>query len=386
MKKTLTYAAAGAAALCRILDFLPPSVFEQTIQKWLLTRTASLLIVGCVFLSVPFSTSLLSAQTLEDDRLALVAFYNATNGAGWTNNTGWVVPGTPGDDPCGWFGISCAGGRVIKIELRNNNLSGPLPPEIGNLDALHTLDYHSNKVSGAIPLEIGNLSNLSLWIATINQHTGSIPVEIGNLSNLSQASLDFNDLDGEIPSVIGNLTNLVVIHLMHNNLTGPIPPEIGSLTKLEHLKVYNNQLSGDLPVEIGNLSNLSWLHANNNNHTRCLPPELGGLSNLNNLFFSFNDLNGPIPSEYANLSKATLIYLPGNNLSGPVPDFSGVPNLNSLLIETNAFTFEGMKENLSISNFSYHSQAIVSTAIFFPSAPAVILPIILTDGIKTVVL
>jgi len=37
-----------------------------------------------------FSVTGSFAQTLEDDRLALIAFYQSTNGDGWTNKTGCV--------------------------------------------------------------------------------------------------------------------------------------------------------------------------------------------------------------------------------------------------------------------------------------------------------
>lgn len=89
--------------------------------------------------------------SLEDDRVALVALYNSTHGENWINKSGWKVPGTVGDSPCGWFGITCGGSRVIEIVLNNNNLSGTLPAQITNLTALTNLNLINNKLSGAIP-------------------------------------------------------------------------------------------------------------------------------------------------------------------------------------------------------------------------------------------
>ncbi len=34
----------------------------------------------------------------------LVTLYNSTNGANWTNNTGWLSTNTP----CSWYGITCS--------------------------------------------------------------------------------------------------------------------------------------------------------------------------------------------------------------------------------------------------------------------------------------
>jgi hypothetical protein len=42
---------------------------------------------------------------------SLLEFYNSTNGANWTNKTGWNQTNTP----CSWFGIRCSGGHVFQI-------------------------------------------------------------------------------------------------------------------------------------------------------------------------------------------------------------------------------------------------------------------------------
>ena len=65
-----------------------------------------------------------------------------------------------------------------------------------------------------------------------NQLTGEIPSEIGQLTNLTELWLSGNGFTGEIPSEIGNLTNLNYLDLGYNELTGEIPPEIWNLTNL----------------------------------------------------------------------------------------------------------------------------------------------------------
>ncbi|MFW2390532.1 MAG: DUF4215 domain-containing protein [Polyangiales bacterium] len=80
-----------------------------------------------------------------------------------------------------------------------------------------------------------------------NQLTGPIPPELGNLSNLSALYLSGNQLTGSIPAELGDLFDLTAACLHSNELTGPIPPELGNLSNLNALSLYSNQLSGDIP-------------------------------------------------------------------------------------------------------------------------------------------
>jgi len=115
-----------------------------------------------------------------------------------------------------------------------------------------------NQLTGSIPPKIGELINLTDLQLTFNQLTGLIPPEIGNLTNLERLDLRNNELTGEIPSEIGNLTNLEWLHLQNNELTGSIPPELGNLINLDHLFLNDNQLIGEIPQSICELSSMPW--------------------------------------------------------------------------------------------------------------------------------
>ena len=94
------------------------------------------------------------------DRAALVALYNATNGANWTNSANWGS-----DEPLGeWHGVTTDDdGRVTHLHLWENNLVGTIPSELGQLSSLTSLELQINKlVGGPIPAELGNLSNLTV--------------------------------------------------------------------------------------------------------------------------------------------------------------------------------------------------------------------------------
>ena len=55
-------------------------------------------------------------QIPESECNALMALYTATNGPGWTNNTGWDVP----ENPCEFYGVSCSGGHVTWLNLMDS--------------------------------------------------------------------------------------------------------------------------------------------------------------------------------------------------------------------------------------------------------------------------
>lgn len=61
-----------------------------------------------------------------------------------------------------WDRVTLEDSRVTKLNLQNGNLTGKIPPELGNLTKLQELSLSNNKLSGTIPSELGNLANLKV--------------------------------------------------------------------------------------------------------------------------------------------------------------------------------------------------------------------------------
>ena len=186
------------------------------------------------------------------------------------------------------------------LDLQESGLTGPIPPEIGDLINLVYLNLDGSGVTGSIPSEIGNLTNLKYLYLGHNGLTGSIPSEIWNLTNLIEMDLyKFNELTGSIPPEIGNLTDLTYLNLRACGLTGSIPPEIGNLTSLELLWLAHNQLTGSIPPEIGNLTNLTDFQLYGNQLSGIVPDEICNMdiSVLTDSYvFDNNQLCPPYPS------------------------------------------------------------------------------------------
>jgi hypothetical protein len=101
---------------------------------------------------------------LESDSIALVDLYSSTNGKEWINNSNWLK--TKVKD---WYGVTIEKGRVVGINLPNNNLKGSLPSGLENLTKLRTLTLNDNYLDAINDLSL--LENLiSLNIAN-NQLT-----------------------------------------------------------------------------------------------------------------------------------------------------------------------------------------------------------------------
>ncbi|KAJ6802196.1 LRR receptor kinase BAK1-like [Iris pallida] len=154
-------------------------------------------------------------------------------------------------NPCTWFHVTCDDhNRVIRLDLGNSNISGPLGPELGSLKNLQYLELYRNNFEGKIPKELGNLKNL--------------------------VSMDLygNQLQGEIPKSFGKLKSLRFLRLNNNKLTGSIPRELASLSNLKVLDVSNNDLCGTIPID-GPFT--SFPLGSFDNNSRLNGPELQGL-------------------------------------------------------------------------------------------------------------
>jgi Leucine-rich repeat (LRR) protein len=246
----------------------------------------------CSATFIPTVTSCTAQTQLPQSECeALLALYNSTNGSSWKSNTGWNTNNTP----CSWKGVTCRSGHVTAIVLTDNNLTGNLPPELGNL------------------------ANLQRFYLGNNQLSGSLPSEWSTLVNLQWLYLDNNQLSGNLPPEWSNLANLQTLFLNSNQVSGNLSPEWSQLANLQTLYLYNNQLSGSLPPEWGQLANLQTLYLKDNQLSGSIPPEWSKMASLQRLYLSNNQLNGTISSDFTQLGKIWWFYVDYNRLTAADP-------------------------------------------------------------------
>jgi len=137
---------------------------------------------------------------IDDSEFKTLKLLNdRTSGANWVNRWNFSTKKIQSNF---WPGVGFQRGRVVSIELNNNNLNGQLPAELFNLPYLRTLSLYNNKLNG-------RLENLADSIKTRNYRCDS----------LNHLNLGYNLLSGEIATFANRFPNLKWLDLESNRFS-----------------------------------------------------------------------------------------------------------------------------------------------------------------------
>ncbi|XP_028778317.1 probable inactive receptor kinase At2g26730 [Neltuma alba] len=159
-------------------------------------------------------------------------------------NWGWNLS----SDPCidEWYGVQCYSGAkfVRNIVLEDSGFTGTLDAaSLCTLQLLQGLSLKNNNLHGVIPEEIGMCKTLSLLYLSGNNFSGDLPLSISLLGNLKRIDVSDNNFSGELPDM-SHITGLLSFQAQNNEFTGEIPNFVFS--NLQEFNVSNNNLQGPI--------------------------------------------------------------------------------------------------------------------------------------------
>ncbi|CAI5981348.1 unnamed protein product, partial [Closterium sp. NIES-64] len=257
------------------------------------------------------------------------------------------------------------------INLKDNLLTGAIPPSLSALKAMQTLDIRNNKLSGTIPSQLSALTNLDGLYLSNNTLTGAIPSQLKTLTNLRFLFIDKNALTGSVPATISSFASLIYLLLAcspglacHPPFPHHFPPPFENSQKSlqyalpvthpfhipfrllpsrlppthppppSQASASNNKLSGSLPAGLSSLAALQYLSVTTSPNRLSLSLALLGFEAPQKQIALFslpcspllscrglanNTLTGLIPSALSSLGSLAIMFLHHNSLTGSLP-------------------------------------------------------------------
>ncbi|KAK4745557.1 hypothetical protein SAY87_011869 [Trapa incisa] len=275
--------------------------------------------MGILQISIPLTLLSLftsvAAQTQQGDAFSMQALKKSLklpSSLDWSNS-----------DPCQWDKVGCLNGRVTRIQIGSQTISGTVPPDIQNLTSLQKFEVMNNQLTGALP-SLAGLSQLQV-VLLHNNNFSSIPSDFfSGMASLQAIDLSYNPfLAWEIPESLISATALKNFSANGANVIGKIPDFItaNNFPGIVELHLAFNKLEGELPSGfIGSPIQSLWLNGQNGNTKLNGTIEiLASMTQLGEVWLNMNQFSGPIPN-LSNLTNLWSLCLRDNQLTGTVPD------------------------------------------------------------------
>jgi hypothetical protein len=257
--------------------FLDTNSYEYAAAQWLDFYTVSVDVLGAPeFVAQRYALTLLD-MSLHDRNIAVFATT---------------------DEECEWYGITCNNDTMVESIIWNDqSLAGTLPPDIGLLENLVSLDLGANQLRGQLPEAMFEMENLVSVYLHDNQFTGTLSTSISKLANLDRFFLSKNGFSGSFPfeSCLG--LPLRWFSVFDNQFTGQLP-ETFSWRQIYYFDLGKNQFSGTIP-SMNDLVHLRHLYLDHNKFSGPLPSnwfDAGG-GRMSQVIINDNDFTGQFPPE-----------------------------------------------------------------------------------------
>ncbi|PRQ19093.1 putative non-specific serine/threonine protein kinase [Rosa chinensis] len=155
------------------------SVTMHTMKR---TRFSLMLLLHCCMCSFTGVVVAVQNKNVNTDQLALLALKAHITSDPQKIMTNWSTA----TSVCNWVGITC-GARHLRVAVLNISyfdLTGSIPPELGNLSFLVQLDFTNNSFRDTLPMELSRLHRLKLISFGYNNFIATISSWFWSLSKL----------------------------------------------------------------------------------------------------------------------------------------------------------------------------------------------------------
>ncbi|RCV05935.1 hypothetical protein SETIT_1G122700v2 [Setaria italica] len=214
------------------------------------------------------------------------------------------------------------------LNLSNTYVTGEVPPQLGNLSALVTLDlsYLAGLYSADLSWLAGltSLEYLDMGSVNLNASVGWAR-DVNTLPSLGVLSLPLCELTMTPPA---NLTRLQRLDLSSNAINASTAEDawLWHVPTLTYLDLSGNSLSSPFPDAIGNMTGLQVLDLNGNAMAGMIPATLQHLCLLQVLDMTVNQISGDMSDFMARLPRCALghlrvLQLSAANVSGRLPEW-----------------------------------------------------------------
>ncbi|KAJ4888465.1 Leucine-rich repeat protein kinase family protein [Raphanus sativus] len=240
------------------------------------------------------------------------------------------------------FGAS----SLQKLYLNGQKLNGSVSL-LQNMTSLIELDLQGNAFSGPIP-DLSGLEALSLFNVRENQLTGLVPPSLTGLKSLKTVNLTNNCFQGPTPEFGKSVAVDVIAKTNRFCLEtpgAPCDPRVDTLLSVAESLGYpvklatswkgNDPCDGWLGITCSG-SNVTVVNLGRQGLTGTISPSFAKIASLETINLSNNNLTGTIPNELTTLPKLKTLDVSNNDIYGGVPKFgdgvavvtSGNANIN----------------------------------------------------------
>jgi hypothetical protein len=252
---------------------------------------------------------------------------NLANG---TVTAPWTLPAAVGDLT-----------EMTNFRIIGCQLTGAIPEEVYNMTKLVSFYLTKNTPTWTLSSKIARMTDLKdLYIDQNENLTGTLPKELGQLKKLVNINVSQTHVSGSIPAEMSGCTALANLMAYKTQISG-IPDNFDLWPALKLIQLYSNpNLTGPLPASVGNCTKLTSVWFYDCNFTGNVPESWANLpSTCTQLRIQDNKLKGVVPAavqKHANFEKwnAAKYILPqqegygltlhagsgGQNLDNPVDE------------------------------------------------------------------